>query len=251
MGIRQTSRRLICALGIAAALVLYCLPAARAVSLHPAITQRQDDAVQTTNNVTQEQAPGVPIVWERWTVVIGALQTAALVVTFCVMIFVAIRQLRAYVSVTTNFMFSFDGTTTLPRAGYALENRGATPARDIYTNANIGAFDYPLPSGFHLPAVSNLPQPKTALFPGANVKGQVTGNKLFTAAEIAAILAGSMRIYVYGTARYKDMFGFRRLTHFGASVRADTATLASLVSAYQASDLSLEFEHVTELNDVT
>ena len=235
----------------AAIMLLVCyLPIAQAVSTHPTITQRQDDAHQTTNNVTQEQPRGSPVIWERWTVVIGALQTIALVVTFCVMIVIGIRQLRAYVSITVNFMQSFDDKSR-PYAGYEIKNSGTTPARNIYTNASIAAFEYPLPSGFRLPAINDLPQPKSSLFPGGILTGQVVANKPFTAAEITSIVNGSKRIYVHGVTRYCDMFGFKRTTHFGSSIAASATTLASLASKYGASDLSLIFEHVSEFNDVT
>ena len=195
--------------------------------------------------------PGLAhIIWERWSVIVGVLQTVALVVTFCVMMFVAIRQLRAYVGVTVNFMQSFDATTR-PYAGYKIENRGATPARDVSTNARVEAVDWPLPPGYLFPKVENDPQPKTAIFPGKSVDGQTNVWRPFTIAEIADIKSGTKRIHIYGITRYKDMFGISRSTHFGSSVVADSATLLSLVSAYGANDLTVLFEHVSELNQVT
>ncbi|HEY2781070.1 MAG TPA: hypothetical protein VGI90_09840 [Steroidobacteraceae bacterium] len=195
--------------------------------------------------------PGhVRIIWERWSVMVGVLQTVALVVTFCVMIFASIRQLRAYVAVTVNFMHSFDAATC-PCAGYRIENRGSTPARDVSTNARLQAVDWPLPAGFLFPEVDNDPQPKTALFPGTGVDGQTVASQPFSLSEIVGIASGAKRIYIYGVTRYKDMFGFSRSTSFGTSVVADSATLSSLVTRYAARDLELVFEHVSELNQVT
>jgi hypothetical protein len=232
----------------AAVFILCVLHTAGAVTTHPTFTERQDEAVQTTNNVFQEQPRMVLVIWERWAVVIGASQTLALIITFCVMIYVAIRQLRAYVSVTLNFMGSSD-STTLPYAGYEIKNCGATPARDVFTNVHIAAFDYPAPKDFGFPAILDKPQPRTSIFPGAAVTGNGAAVKSFTNAEISAIVAGTKRIYVYGITRYKDMFGIGRVTRFGATIKADATTLASLTSNYGPSDLKVQFEHVSELND--
>ena len=87
-----------------------------------------------------------PIIWERWGVVIAVLQTAALVITFSVMIYVGIRQLRAYVSVTSKHIGSFDATTS-PFARGQLRNCGTTPALRAYTHLNVAVLDYPLPGG--------------------------------------------------------------------------------------------------------
>lgn len=107
-------------------------------------------------------------------------------------------------------------------------------------------FDYPLPESFHFPPITNQPGPSFALFPAQDMGGESWANRPFTQAELDGLRAGKKRIYIYGTARYRDVFRCNRHANFSASVRADSDTLIKLTSSYIPDDLQVTFEACAE-----
>src|SRR5215469_11173745 len=78
---------------------------------------------------------------------VAFLQFIALVATFAVMRRTARQQLRAYVSGLTDFIQSFDETHS-PYANYTMRNLGQTPALNLFHQADIAVFPFPLPDHF-------------------------------------------------------------------------------------------------------
>lgn len=216
----------------------------------PPIERRQPIPPHPPRVNSRTPASEATIIWERYEVVVSAVQTFALVVTFIVMIYVGIRQLRAYISVTCNFIRSFDDKT-LASAKFRIRNCGATPAHMVRTVAAVSVFDYPLPESFHFPPITNQPGPSFALFPAQDMRGESWANRPFTQAEIDELRAGKKRIYIYGTARYRDVFRCNRHTNFSASVRADSDTLIKLTSSYIPEDLQVTFEACAQFGTAT
>jgi hypothetical protein len=162
--------------------------------------------------------------------VVALLQFIALVATWGVMRQSARRQLRAYVSGLPDFISSFD-ETHYPTANYTLRNLGQTPAVNLVHRAQIAAFPFPLPVGFRLPPLTSRPAPTTVLFPNLPANGGCSMPTPFTDAELTAIRNRSMRVYIFGEMRYRDVFRKRRRSSFCVSLYVpDDAVLAKLTS---------------------
>lgn len=160
-------------------------------------------------------------------IVVGALQTIALFITFMIIAYVAVRQLRAYVYPNV-FLSEFSLTEPIEFC-VVMKNCGATPARDFecHGTAFIGAL--PLADTRKIPDPhperSDQRHSKAALFPGL----EQTVSFACVDALIAPIQEELIRknpkaaIYVAGEARYRDIFGFKRTTNFCVHIASDDA----------------------------
>jgi hypothetical protein len=148
---------------------------------------------------------------------VGFLQFVALVATFALMRRSARQQLRAYISGLPDWITSFDETHP-PRASYTMRNLGQTPAYKVVHRSEIAALPFPLPVGFRLPPVNGTIAPATVLFPNVPLIGNSTKAAPFTADELAGIRNRSMRPYIFGEIRYRDVFRKRRRSTFCVSV---------------------------------
>jgi hypothetical protein len=174
--------------------------------------------------------------------VVALLQLVALLLTYRVMRRSARQQLRAYVSGVPDFISSFDETHT-PRASFTMRNLGQTPAHNVVSRGEIAALPYPLPIGFKLPPVSGPVSSVTDLFPNVPLIGNRTKATPFTIAELTGIRNGSMRVYIFGEIRYRDVFGRRRRTTFCNSVNPDDeAILRKLASNSTEIFSNIKFE---------
>ncbi|SHN86907.1 hypothetical protein [Bradyrhizobium erythrophlei] len=152
------------------------------------------------------------------------------------------NQLRAYVSMRGKFVYAFDEKRYC-RVRYDIENLGQTPAHNVCHHGDVLVASHPLPDGFAFPSpLKKLTNP-FVLFPRLPMEGTQVASSMFSQSEIAAIVAGTARIYLYGEVFYEDIFHkSARATRFALSVVADQATLQKLSTNYSGTDLKLHFE---------
>jgi hypothetical protein len=151
------------------------------------------------------------------------------------------RQDRAYVSATLEFFFAFTAGDR-PRARWTMKNHGSTPAHDLVTRANIALIPFPLRPGYSLPPLTDHKlQSPSVLFPSANTQVTVTGVDKASVAGIDSLRNGSSVLCIYGELFYLDIFYERRTTTFCSYVQPDLDMLKKLTSAYEASDLKVNF----------
>jgi hypothetical protein len=147
------------------------------------------------------------------------------------------RQLRAYVSGTPEFIFSFDETHP-PRIRFRIHNSGATPANEVRHRASIAA----LPGDdFRLPILTTNFSAPCVLFPNTELRGSEEREAPLDPAAIAALREGSACLYCYGEIEYLDAFLHPHTTRFCHEVCADRETMQKLISLYGPDDLKIDF----------
>ena len=152
------------------------------------------------------------------------------------------NQLRAYVSMRGKFVQAFDDQTRCI-VQYDIENTGQTPAHHFSHHGDVLIAPHPLPEDFAFPNLSNPLTNPFVLFPRLPMQGKQVATSVFSKTEIAEVVAGRARIYMYGEVFYEDIFRKQdRVTKFAISVVADRATLEKLTTNYRPSDLKLSFE---------
>jgi hypothetical protein len=153
------------------------------------------------------------------TIVVGVLQTIALVITFLVIAYVAVRQLRAYITPSVERLVKFSLTDPI-EIMVSFKNMGQTPAKEFEASGAVFFGTFPLdetkpvegpaepPSGIHS---------KCAVYPQAEqtITASTGGQRI--PSPIPPEFIAELRkcppkfaIYVSGLARYRDVFGFRR-----------------------------------------
>jgi hypothetical protein len=158
------------------------------------------------------------------------------------------RQLRAYVSAFPSSISSFD-KDHFAIASFPIKNSGQTPAYNVTHRARVIVAPYPLEEGYTFPQIVGDPRPSLALFPNNPITGGKGADGPFTEGQIASIIDGSMRVYIYGEIRYETIFHKNGWSTFGASVKADRSTLEKLTSNYLGTDLSITYEMTKTWND--
>jgi len=152
-----------------------------------------------------------------WTVVVGAAQTFALIITFMVMAFVAVQQLRAYVYPSIKDVKKFSLTEPI-EITVELKNAGVTPARNCECFGVVFFQALPLPDDatWEAPPVEPdiLRHSKRAIYPQGRYTVDCDAPDLLTAPIIGELRAGRAAIYVAGEAHYRDIFGFKRRSEF-------------------------------------
>jgi len=166
---------------------------------------------------------------------LSALSSILLTVITFGLVWTAIRQehttraqLRAYVSATPNFVTSFD-ETHWTSARYTIQNIGPTPAFGMQHLGKVAALPQNLPAHFELPEIRSTYTEPLVLFPGMQVIGNSAGT-LFTSDELAGIRNKSLKIYIYGTVKYRDTFGREHLTTFCSDLNPPDDVLAKLAA---------------------
>lgn len=159
------------------------------------------------------------------------IQAIALIITIIVMIWVAIRQLRAYVFVDTIDMFNIippppkieipPGAWVYqpnsgPLAFIVIKNSGNTPAHGVLNWGEIYFKEFPLTSD--LPYgdrnAPGLIKTKFDMPPGGKTSKAIRIAQPLSDNEVAQLRSGTHAIYVYGDIIYKDVFYRKRSTSF-------------------------------------
>lgn len=186
---------------------------------------------------------------DRIALAIGVLQSVVLYYTVHIARRASRQQMRAYICVTPNFIYSFDEKSTA-RFRFEIRNVGATPARLVSHRSGVAVLPTTLPPGFIFPKLDAPGSAPTALFPDAPIFGCAAAKAPFTEAEISKVKSREGGIYVFGLVTYRDVFKRRQWTRFAASVQADDATIAALTSRYEPEDLKVTFQYAQVGNDV-
>jgi hypothetical protein len=150
-------------------------------------------------------------------VFVALLQLGAFIVQACrlgqtiqVMRDTAERQLRAYVSVDTAQITGINSGDN-PVADLVVKNFGQTPAYDLTEMGGIAmgvSFNtIPPPTGSHRMS-------RASLSAGAVTREFHPGPRPLTPEAIAALLAGTMTLWVYGEIHYRDAFKIERFTKY-------------------------------------
>lgn|GEM_PF-1201359 len=133
---------------------------------------------------------------------------------------VSSRQMRAYLIANWGAIVEQDSTTNYrfePRM--LLFNTGFTPGYEVSYRAHADVLSFPLPDDFDFP-MPDLPLGSAStLGHGQSFIMAAVVDRLYSDAEISEIKSGKKkRLYIYGTANYKDAFGVNRYTNFCQSV---------------------------------
>ncbi len=152
------------------------------------------------------------------------------------------QQLRAYVSVEPKTGFLDLLPPALPKITLNIVNHGQTPAYKLTQTSAIAVFPHPLPANYNFPSLPAVWDSQATIFPNAKVDHhelRVAAQSL-TQNEIAQILAGSSRIYVYGYVAYFDIFGKPQSTKFCRSAVLSPSLVGILTGQFQNADVLME-----------
>jgi hypothetical protein len=149
-------------------------------------------------------------------IVVGALQTVALFVTFLIISSVGIRQLRAWVQPESMTIRKFSLTEPIIIA-INFKNTGATPARDFHTHGVVWVGALPLPDNSKMAKPNEHPigrHSRGALFPGVVRTSDYVSDDILTPEITKALKEPNPKraIYVAAEAFYRDVFSRRRMT---------------------------------------
>ena len=126
---------------------------------------------------------------------------------------VALKQIETIVRSTNGLPIRFATT---------LENGGRSPALELrFAQWSKIAESLPNPpdyQGFN-------PMPKGSIGPG--LQGQIPNDVAYTPADEAAVFDGRKKLYVYGFARYKDVFGVEHETKWALEYSRATQQFTS------------------------
>jgi hypothetical protein len=151
------------------------------------------------------------------------------------------RQVRGYISAYCKHIYSFD-ENKLAEAKVEIENVGLTPAHEMNHHGDIIIAPHPLPEGYEFPSLATPMSNAVVVFPRSKFDGTIVASAKFGKTEIAAVINGNARVYIYGEIFYEDVFGIEdRNTCFAFSVVANKETIQKLASNHQKADLTITF----------
>ena len=145
----------------------------------------------------------------------------ALVVTICVMIWTARRQMRAYVSIRPKLPLKVPAPDAWHSEGliYEIVNDGLTPAYDVHHTLKVGVAD--LNEKAHPIEVSKTGSRLVLGHKGTSEIACRLSSPL-TPEQITRLLKGELVILIFGEIRYRDAFSLRkgcsRYTRFSMKV---------------------------------
>jgi hypothetical protein len=180
-------------------------------------------------------------------IVVGFLQFLVLLATVLVMMLVATRQLRAYISVAKAGVFAAmpNGLLVIPEEQIAtgarptsileFENFGQTPAYDVVFYGDIALVPWPLDPA-SLPAVDmSVGRSKEILGPGGTRKKFDIPDDRFpslTDGDLEGLRTGRLAIFVYGEVRYRDIFKRKRHTEYRWFIGGPTGMRGTMLAAH-------------------
>jgi hypothetical protein len=160
-------------------------------------------------------------------IIVGAAQAIFLFITFLVIAYVGVFQLRAYINPTLRKIQKFSLTERII-ISIKLKNDGETPAHAMEVQAVIfvGALPLADDAKLHEPKEpEGLGRHSTmTLFSRGETIIDVVADDVLTPIEITALKAKIWVIYIAGEVRYKDVFRFfKRTSQFCVYVDPDSA----------------------------
>jgi len=157
---------------------------------------------------------------QKWEVglLIGTLIASSIAVF--VTLFVAIRQLRAYVTASPTILYGLNGKEKI-QIHLAVKNCGHTPARTINFRYSIFLLNVEDMKPGPPIALASTINNNYSLFPQDDMTVWFTSEVMVTDEDRDEIKKGKKRLYVFGIVNYRDVFKWRRITRISASAGAD------------------------------
>jgi hypothetical protein len=191
-----------------------------------------------------------------WSIIVGAIQAIALVVTFGIAVFVSIRQLRAYVYPAVRLKkFSL---TAPCEVTIAANNAGHTPTREVEIQGVVFIDSLPLPDHYAAPQSREHPSgrhSKSTLYPGSEISADLISVDLLTPHATARLTTLPIQtgMFAAGSIHYRDIFGLKRVSTFRWFV--ESQDMLALIADAQANQLqatvNAQFSATHILNDFT
>ncbi|MFI5021145.1 MAG: hypothetical protein ACHQRJ_05770 [Alphaproteobacteria bacterium] len=179
----------------------------------------QAEAEQDADYIQRRAAEDRAFKLGVWAIGVGIGQTVALVVTFLIIAFVAVRQLRAYIYPEILGLKKFSFTTPI-EVGVKWKNCGQTPAKRFEAHGVVWIAEFPMPDEMRFEKTGREPadigrHSKPTIYPGEESLADYASLQIPLTTEILdSIIAKKLAIYLAGEAFYRDVFGRRRKTQF-------------------------------------
>lgn len=171
--------------------------------------------------------------------VISLLTLAAVAVYTSLTYFLLNAERESYTRVQRAFVFSAEYAFKMERAERKIginavwKNGGDTPTRNLHISMTEGRRQTPLPSDFNFPSddqkiYGGHPLPILVLGPHATVSAIRGAEIPFSA--VPDINSGRELVYLWGYARYHDVFGAPHITRYCVQITSIAADLAGSAS---------------------
>lgn len=214
--------------------------------------EAEQDAYYQQSRTADQHAVEVGIA----AIVVGFLQAVALLITFIVIAFVAIRQLRAYVYPEVKGLktFNLKGEVTVVMEW---KNCGQTPAKSFENHGCVFLALLPLPDKIGFGGAPAEPETGkhsfSTIYPGLVFRSDYEFiDGALEDEVIEAIKSDRLAFYVSGQAYYRDIFGFKRRTEFCQYVEPrDTRVLIDAEQRNLPLDFEVRFVPAHVLNNFT
>ncbi len=126
------------------------------------------------------------------------------------------RELRAYISVETGVYFRQDKSTRFEFQP-VIVNNGATPAKNVRIQTNLGLVPVGIPENFDYYLGPGISGPQTSISdigPRRNKFNSTDFHRRATVRELRGILKKTHYFHTYGRVSYEDVFGNERYTNY-------------------------------------
>jgi hypothetical protein len=158
-------------------------------------------------------------------------------------------QLRAYVSVVPTSISTINPFSV----ALCFKNHGKTPAHDeCFEYGGVAVWEDPLPAEWSIPQTESEYVSRMVLHNDAPGYFGLTHERALTSEEIKQVTDpdSNLRIYVYGSRTYRDVFGHPHFTQFCRFFRPNDALRNALNCAtYDSKDL--QFQYSAQHNEST
>lgn len=154
-----------------------------------------------------------------WGLIIGAVGTAMLLITFAETRKVSRAQLRAYISIKPMGLKIFQVAVGKQiEASLKITNGGQTPAYNVVWHGNIVALSKDMAVDFFDESNDSPPpykEPRPTLINSSDsIEADLESVDPISSQDWAEVVAGTKNLYLYGTGEYKDVFKRTRHTRF-------------------------------------
>jgi hypothetical protein len=143
----------------------------------------------------------------------------------------AVRQLRAYVGLSTSEMSALSPGQPLA-VELRIRNTGQTPAYNVSCYFRMQFAPYPFPREW-MEELPIGPRVASTLAANAEFMTEQRFHRALAEAEIAAIHGGEAAVYVFGDVRYIDVFDKPRRTKFAVMYGGAAKSVSSRLAFYK------------------
>lgn len=150
------------------------------------------------------------------------------------------KQLRAYLCVNFHSAgFQNPETKFLFEVRINLINVGFTPGYKVSFRLHVDVLEFPLPSNFTFPLPDVPSGSESTLGHGQSLIMGGIVSRIYSEEEAAEIRAGlTKRLYIFGTAKYEDVYHVQRYTNFcfGVIWLGDKSSMGVLTNRHNDAD---------------